>query len=465
METRSIRTNLVRGAQLRSLQRVALWFALPLALAAGGVKAQAFTQTQALSGTGSYALAESSVAIYGDTMVVGRQGWSGNLFMSFPALVKIYLKGSDSWVLYETLASPDGEIGDLFGYSVAVDADTIIIGAPQSSPPDPVTGAPELYAGRAYIYHIGQTCTLNHCVPTYSLVARPQPSSVHTNAAFGNSVAVSGNVAVVGAPSTSNSPGAAYVYNRNANGKPNLWGLTTTLIPSFSVGEFGYAVATDGAHILVGAPLAMSSGLAELFTVQSDGRASYSDQFTTKTPSAGRQFGSSVAITPAYIAVGAPVSETNILPSVDLFENGGSGTYTFVRQMTSPGGYVDVTARFGQAVAFDGTLLAVGASGENYSELNSVGAVYVYQRSNSGSHAWCLSQVVEPNAATLQNYNAGIGQTFMGQTVAFDGLTLAAGAPSATVTGAGLDAGAVFIFSADEIFYDGFEFAGAAQCF
>ena len=73
---------------------------------------------------------------------------------------------------------------------------------------------------------------------------------------FGNSVAISGDTAVVGAPAPSfaggTTAGAAYAYVRSSG----VWRFQKGFGPGFGALDdiFGYAVAISGSTIVVGAP-------------------------------------------------------------------------------------------------------------------------------------------------------------------------------------------------------------------
>lgn len=458
MGTLFIPSNYFQGNQVWVLKRMAL----AIALSAGVAHAQTFTQTQAFSGSTSYEQFGYSVAMSGATMVVGETGGFGQ------SLVKIYRNASGSWLLYDTITPPASASADGggFGYSVSISDDTMIVGAPLASAPDPQTYQQDVDAGLAYVYHINENCSVDVCVPQYTLAATLMASTVQKGAQFGSSVAVGGDVVVVGSPDAIGGEGAAFVYNRNANAKPDLWGLTTTLTPYVAQSAFGATVATDGVHVLVGAPGTGSGGFAVLYTVDSLGNAVFSNQLTSNTPSVALRFGASVAITPANLAVGAPGGGATSLPSVDLYGNDSGDNYTFIRQLKPVAAVAGSNDYFGSAVAFDGTSLAVGADEEAYANVLGVGAIYVYKRGNSGAHAWCLNQELELGVATVNTYDPSEGGIDLGYSIAFDGAKLAGGAPRANLVGAPIWEGTVFTFSADEIFSDGFESpGGAVQCF
>ena len=67
----------------------------------------------------------SAVAISGDTLVIGAEG-----FLSPHAgSVTVFVRNGNEWVEQQQLFASDGSSGDLFGSSVAIDGETLVAGA------------------------------------------------------------------------------------------------------------------------------------------------------------------------------------------------------------------------------------------------------------------------------------------------------------------------------------------------
>lgn len=179
-----------------------------------------------------------SVAISSDatTAMVGAFG-SNNVY--------VLTSSGSTWSKQQpAISAPAGAPAD-FGYSVAVDGDTALIGADGA-------GAP----GAAYIF----TGTAG----TWSLQSTLTGSPAQAGDFFGASVALSGNTAIVGAQLASGSlgPGAAYVYT----GAGSTWTPQELLAPA-SGQHFGYSVATTTTTAVVGAiDASNSAGAAYIFT-------------------------------------------------------------------------------------------------------------------------------------------------------------------------------------------------------
>jgi hypothetical protein len=159
----------------------------------------------------------SSVAIAGSTMVVTAEG---------AGVAYVFVKAGTRWRKQAVLRDP-GRGADLFGATAAVSDGTVIIGA---------AGALD-DAGVAYVYsrsddgwHLQDTLT------------DPRDAA---NDEFGISVAVSGKMAVIGAPGVRDFSGAAYTYARSGAQWRRQAALTIARRADVA-GGFGGSVAIAG---------------------------------------------------------------------------------------------------------------------------------------------------------------------------------------------------------------------------
>lgn len=150
--------------------------------------------------------------------------------------VSVFYQGaSKKWKLQQDLPPPEGvKEGDLFGYSVAIHGNVIVVGAP--------------LAGIVQVYTRPE--------PGEVFTRSGSPIQSHKTGKFGESVAVFGNTVVVGSPTENHSgrikAGSVYVYVRNGNG----WDFQEELIAdSPSNNEyFGKSVSIYHKTIIVGMP-------------------------------------------------------------------------------------------------------------------------------------------------------------------------------------------------------------------
>lgn len=109
-------------------------------------------------------------------------------------------RGSE-WVQAARLTASDGATGHGFGWSVAVDDDTIVVGAPNHNGAGRRAGAAFVFERRAGVWTQAAQLTASDAAPATS---------------FGSTVAISGNTIVVGMlfDGAGTRPGAAYVFER-----------------------------------------------------------------------------------------------------------------------------------------------------------------------------------------------------------------------------------------------------------
>ncbi len=239
----------------------------------------------------------SIVAISGDTIVVGAFN-DDDFNEGDPDVGAAYVFTIDSavigavWTQEAYLKPPCFCPGHQFGLSVGVSEDeqTVIVGAWKDS----ITTR-----SKAYVFTRAGT--------VWNFEATLQPPNQTANTSFGFSVGISDDTAVVGAPATAFDNGRAYVFKRSLQGPPP-WTLEGTLIPAPSSRAFGWSVAISGDTAIVGAPFSTLTGTGYgelyLFTRPPLGSVwSQQDHFQTSNFQDG--FGSSVALSGSTVVVGA----------------------------------------------------------------------------------------------------------------------------------------------------------------
>ena len=207
----------------------------------GGPLAGPRTQTQKISG---FALSNEhfgcAVALDGDTLVVGAdQFFTAQRFGS----ARVYRRVGSLWSLEATLTAFDASTDDVFGHAVAINGNTVIIGAPRI-----VTSPTATDTGSAYVFTRSGT--------TWSFEAKLQANDGGAGDLFGRAVALRGDVAVIGAEShdllspLAPNAGAAYVYTRSGS----VWTQSQKLTASdaFDDNAFGNSVAISNDVIAVG---------------------------------------------------------------------------------------------------------------------------------------------------------------------------------------------------------------------
>jgi len=142
----------------------------------------------------------------------------------------------------------DGHAGDFFGHSVSIHGDTIVIGAFLN---DEVA----FDAGAAYVFERNPG-TGNDWQQTAKLTSSEHDAEDF----FGRSVAMSGNIIVIGVDGDDDNgmnSGAAYVFTKDDMATTSTWVQTAKITTNDGAAEdlFGYSVAIDADTIVVGAYL------------------------------------------------------------------------------------------------------------------------------------------------------------------------------------------------------------------
>jgi hypothetical protein len=332
----------------------------------------------------------------------------------------------DPWVHDATLLHPAGAPFDQFGSSVAVSGDTAVVGAPLD---DTTAGAS---AGSTHVF-LRTGGTWSH-----------QATLLHPFGAagdeFGASVAVSGDIAVVGAPfddtTAGTDAGSAHVFVRTGG----TWSHQATLLhPAGAAGDwFGESVAVSGDTAVVGARLdnttaGTDAGSAHVF-VRTGGTWSHQATLLHPAGAADDAFGYSVAVSGDTAVVGAPSDNTTALGdsgSAHVFVRTG-GTWSHRAALLHPA--AAPSDFFGWSVAVSGDTAVVGAPQDNTTAGTDAGSAHVFVRTGgTWSHEAPLA------------HPAGAAIDLFGQSVAVSGDTAVVAAPTDD-TAAGTNAGSAHVF-------------------
>jgi hypothetical protein len=311
------------------------------------------------------------------------------------------------------LVDPDGAPFAHFGWSVDINGSIAIVGAPSF-------GGGSSGPGKAIVFERSGSDWL----PVATLV--PLPNSHR----FGMSVAVSGDVILVGAPYNEEK---VYVFGRTANvwlhvatftgvlgdalgasvdvlGTRAAGGVPmasdtdagAVLLASRQMGvwteeapiagdpasKLGWSVSLFGSRALVGAPgfplRATIPGAAYLYDVPV-GSPSLVTRLFPPTLDHGGSFGDSVALAGGRAIVGAPnLTRPGISGAAYIFEEDAAGAWQRVKKLATveQGSKAD---EFGASVAIEGNSLVVGVPGGKGNTSDS-GVAWVYVRDSAGWH-------------------------------------------------------------------------------
>lgn len=409
-----------------------------------------------------------SVAVSGDTMVIGAPGEESNTtgvntppsgYARDSGAVYVFVRTGGLWIQQAHIKASNTGSGDRFGTSVAITGDTLVVGAIyEDSATTGVNSVPNESAdgaGAAYVF-VRQG-------GVWAQQAYLKASNAGSGDEFGHSVAVSGDTLIVGAgredstttgvdsiPNESaSSSGAAYVFVRNGG----VWAQQAYLKAS-NTGSgdfFGESVSISDNTIVVGAAwedssgtgmnpasneTASASGAAYVF-VRSGGVWAQQAFLKSSNTASGNFFGCSVCIFGETAVVGSyseDSSTTGVNSTPDTIGYGSGAAYVFTRQSGTwtQQAYLKASNTgqqdgFGWSVALSGDSLVVGANQEDSSTTgvnsfsnegaSSSGAAYVFTRT---AGTWA-------QRAYLKASNTGVGDWF-GAATAVSGDTVLVGA-------------------------------------
>ena len=406
-----------------------------------------------------------------------------DLGLSSITLHVLTVNGVVAWTQQTQLVVPDALDTRMYGQAVAMSGTTLVVGAQ-------LTDASE---GTVYVYT--WDAGSSSWVEQAKLYASDRYGS--GGLGFGRSVAIFGNVLIVGAPldaSAGPDTGAAYIFLQT-NG---VWqqvakvtaldaavgaffgssvgvtgGLTVVvgapganraytfasqngtwvqLQELSGTGAFGTAVAGSpgGAFIVIGAPGAGTGGQALLYTLQ--GHAfQLGATLTASDPQAGEGFGSSVAADVSSVVVGAP----NWTDGLTGSQAQGGRAFIFVQSGTSWVREARLTAKdglpayaapvagspgekFGTSVSISGNYVVIGAPAYQGSLATNVGEAYVFYRYTDPTNQLPATWVRSTGATgtgSLGDQTQADGDQF-GTSVAVSQSLLVAGVPGFSQTDA-----------------------------
>jgi FG-GAP repeat len=281
-----------------------------------------------------------------------------------------------------------------------------------------VVGAPYGFLADVFIKPKGQWSA------NMTEVAQLNPP-VHTECnLFGSSVAISGNTIVVGDQKNCSKPGTVYVFVEPVGGWSGSLQPTAALTASDGVGfnALGWSVSISGNTVVAGAPATyLTNGVGAAYVFVKPAKqwinATETAKLTSSDGAANNQLGYSVAISGNTIVAGEPNGPVDGV-CVYLEPAGGWTNMTQTAKLTASDG---PNLGVGGSVAISGGTVVGGAPFETIGGNQAQGAAYVFVEPAGG---WTnMTQTAKLTAS------GGASLDELGSAVAVSGNVVVAGAP------------------------------------
>lgn len=320
--------------------------------------------------------------------------------------------------------SPPHNFG-VFGEALALQGDTLVVGAPQDQRNDPGGS----WQGAVYVYERNQGGA-----NTWGLVAQLADEADGKLRWFGSAVAIDGNLIAVGVEGADGNQGKVFLYSRAAG-----WARIKTITdPNGEAGDyFGSAVAVQGDTLVVGArggdanATTEDTGAAFVFERNQGGDNAWGLVATlvADKPAGKSLFGDALVLDGDTVVVSAfneDVYENDQLVARQVgaayvYERNqdGANAWGLVTALRPPDG--ETTDMYGSGLALSGDDIWIGAPNSNAGGFERQGILYHYQRNQGGDNAWGALPLIEADNGSLRDQ--------FGSSLAVDGATLVAGAP------------------------------------
>lgn len=278
----------------------------------------------------------------------------------------VFSRSEAGWQQQSKLTAGDGGPDDEFATAVATDGDLVLLGAPGHR-----AGA-NVRQGAVYAF--------TRSSGTWAQQGKLLAADGAVGDGLGRSIALDGNIALVGAWNFSSGggqvEGSAYIFGLSGG----IWTQQQKLTSGTpgNASGFGFAVALRGDKAFVGAPYAEALQGSVFSFVQTGGVWARSAVITDIEADFGEMFGSGLALGSETLFIGIPsdsVGTNSGQGSVGIFALQGGG-WTAQQRLTTGNGMAG--AQYGWSVDLDGITAVVGAPTDDVGTSQPRGAVYVF---------------------------------------------------------------------------------------
>ena len=365
-----------------------------------------------------------SVAISGNIVVVGV--WLDDEGAENAGAAFVYdLSSPTPSVPILQLANPSPEDNDCFGVAVGVSGSKVVVTAYGDN-----TIASN--AGAAYVYDL-QSGTQGEPVATLTLPGAAQ------NDCFGNTLSISGTkvaIGIEGADAGATNAGKVAIFDLTAPATPPL--VIASPLPQ-EHGYFGTSVSLNGNRLVVGEyrkDLAVAdAGVCHVYDLASGTPGTPTHLLKKVTPEAADYFGNAVAVSGDAVLAGAFHDDSGDSESGSSYLFNLASPTPLVPAMSLNSPVTNSADRFGAAVAISGDRVLVGAP-DSESGASKAGRIRLFDLGSSDPKS---------PVATIENPSPAADDGF-GSAVAISGSLMAVGTPGDDTSAS--NAGCVYVFDA-----------------
>ncbi len=300
----------------------------------------------------------------------------------------VYLFSNATWQQQTILLPNDPDSLSQFGNALAINSNTLFVGAPMHDS----FGA---NAGAVYVFTFDGVSW----VQRQKLIGADTASGDR----FGSALALNDGWLAVSAPlhSSPGSPGGA-VYLFEFDGVSWVQRYKVGAPDTIAGDRFGSAIALDNGWLAVGVPLHRFVGSASgaVYLFEFNGTAWVQRQkFVASDTVGGDQFGSALALENQRLVIGAPLHSSNGPASgaVYIFER---ATTTWIERAKLIGSDTNAGDRLGGSISIDGTTILVGAYGDTAAGPGT-GAAYVFVEVTGPGATNTPSIIVTPTETSI----------------------------------------------------------------
>ncbi len=362
--------------------------------------------------------------------------------------------------------------GDFFGSAIAVDNDTLVVGAPgnDSANDEDSTLGGAIDSGAVFVFERSNSDVWQETAYIKAEIA--SGSQITSGEAFGSSVAISGDYLAVGAPGTDTGTDIStvteyvYLYERTTGG--TAW----TFVDRFAQGDanpanaFGTAITLNNDFLIVGAPNSGTTGSVTVIARDGDDWEVQTPPISPESTVTITEFGRALQLnrfsTRTEFIVGAPGSNNGEGRAFHYQYDTEDEEWSLIDEFVASN--ADDNDRFGEAVSILRHRVAIGAPQEDSNATGpssdpllgtdgglgaDSGAVYIFTRDDISDQTWEESAYLKAQES---------GAMAFGSTVALSANMLAVGAPAEDSDATGIDdqsfdltnltnSGAAYVFS------------------